>query len=93
MFREQKDRFLEKAQAESAFAPLEDVEGYLAQFVAKRPDLFGSIDDHAVRILAFFSCLCFPFVRSFVGLLSFIVIRCSAASMGVRPFPCQISAS
>lgn len=46
--REQKDRFLEKAQAESAFAPLEDVEGYLAQFVAKRPDLFGSVDDHAV---------------------------------------------
>lgn len=46
-WKEQKDRFLEKAQAESAFAPLEDVEGYLAQFVAKRPDLFGSIDDHA----------------------------------------------
>ncbi|KAL8453897.1 hypothetical protein Emed_000608 [Eimeria media] len=46
-WKEQKDKFLEKAQAESAFAPLEDVEGYLAQFVAKRPDLFGSIDDHA----------------------------------------------
>ncbi|XP_026190996.1 splicing factor 3A subunit 1 [Cyclospora cayetanensis] len=46
-WKEQKDRFLEKAQAESAFAPLEDVEGYLAQFVAKRPDLFGSVDDHA----------------------------------------------
>lgn len=53
--REQKDRFLEKAQAESAFAPLEDVEGYLAQFVAKRPDLFGSVDDHAVGHFLVFS--------------------------------------
>lgn len=47
--REQKERFLEKAKAESAFAPMEDVEGNLALFVSKRPDLFGSVDEQVVR--------------------------------------------
>lgn len=69
-FREQKDRFLEKAQAESAFAPLEDVEGYLAQFVAKRPDLFGSVDDHAVS-----HCICLRVPLSVVLSLSSALVR------------------
>ncbi|GFE53197.1 surp module domain-containing protein [Babesia ovis] len=44
-WKHQKERFIEKAMKESAFAPLEDVEGNLASFVAGRPDLFGSADD------------------------------------------------
>eukprot|EP00920_Eleutheroschizon_duboscqi_P043667 GHVT01104053.1.p1 GENE.GHVT01104053.1~~GHVT01104053.1.p1 ORF type:complete len:427 (-),score=176.95 GHVT01104053.1:611-1705(-) len=44
-WKEQKDRLLEKARKESAFAPLHDVDGNLAAFVAKRPDLFGAIDE------------------------------------------------
>ncbi|PFH38304.1 surp module domain-containing protein [Besnoitia besnoiti] len=47
-WKEQKERFLEKAKAESAFAPMEDVEGNLALFVSKRPDLFGSVDEQVV---------------------------------------------
>ncbi|GBE59055.1 surp module domain-containing protein [Babesia ovata] len=44
-WKHQKERFIEKAMKESAFAPLEDVEGNLASFVAGRPDLFGTADD------------------------------------------------
>jgi splicing factor 3A subunit 1 len=34
-----------KAQKESAFAPLSDFETNLANFVVKRPDLFGTVED------------------------------------------------
>lgn len=56
-WKDQKERFMEKAMKESAFAPLEgelqkthttkgaDVDSNLAAFVAGRPDLFGSADD------------------------------------------------
>uniref|UniRef100_A0A0G4F3Q9 SURP motif domain-containing protein n=1 Tax=Chromera velia CCMP2878 TaxID=1169474 RepID=A0A0G4F3Q9_9ALVE len=44
-WKEQKDRLLEKAKKESAFAGGSAVENNLAAFVAHRPDLFGSIDD------------------------------------------------
>ncbi|KAK1444651.1 splicing factor 3A subunit 1 [Babesia gibsoni] len=47
-WKDQKERFLEKAMKESAFAPMEDVDGNLASFVAGRPDLFGSADDETL---------------------------------------------
>mmetsp|Transcript_38876 Transcript_38876/g.91526 ORF Transcript_38876/g.91526 Transcript_38876/m.91526 type:complete len:705 (-) Transcript_38876:79-2193(-) len=42
-WKQQKDALLERARKESAFA--DDVEANLAAFVAKRPDLFGSVDE------------------------------------------------
>lgn len=48
-WKDQKERFLEKAMKESAFAPLEDVDSNLASFVAGRPDLFGSADDETLE--------------------------------------------
>merc|ERR1719502_475611 len=42
-WKHQKDALVERARKESAFA--DDVEANLAGFVAKRPDLFGSVDE------------------------------------------------
>jgi len=42
-WKNQKDALVERARKESAFA--DDVEANLASFVAKRPDLFGSVDE------------------------------------------------
>merc|ERR1712176_766265 len=42
-WKHQKDALVERARKESAFA--DDVEANLASFVAKRPDLFGSVDE------------------------------------------------
>merc|ERR1719379_2730111 len=42
-WKQQKDQLVERARKESAFA--DDVEANLAGFVAKRPDLFGSVDE------------------------------------------------
>jgi hypothetical protein len=42
-WKQQKDALVERARKESAFA--DDVEANLASFVAKRPDLFGSVDE------------------------------------------------
>lgn len=42
-WKQQKDALVERARKESAFA--DDVEANLAAFVAKRPDLFGSVDE------------------------------------------------
>merc|ERR1719331_488657 len=42
-WKQQKDQLVERARKESAFA--DDVEANLASFVAKRPDLFGSVDE------------------------------------------------
>lgn len=42
-WKQQKDALVERARKESAFA--DDVEANLASFVAKRPDLFGSIEE------------------------------------------------
>jgi len=42
-WKQQKDALVERARKESAFA--DDVEANLAGFVAKRPDLFGSVDE------------------------------------------------
>lgn len=42
-WKHQKDALCERARKESAFA--DDVEANLASFVAKRPDLFGSVDE------------------------------------------------
>merc|ERR1712159_854891 len=42
-WKHQKDQLVERARKESAFA--DDVEANLAGFVAKRPDLFGSVDE------------------------------------------------
>eukprot|EP00932_Pfiesteria_piscicida_P019637 SRR837773.6462.p1 GENE.SRR837773.6462~~SRR837773.6462.p1 ORF type:complete len:357 (-),score=91.37 SRR837773.6462:47-1033(-) len=42
-WKHQKDALVERARKESAFA--DDVEANLAAFVAKRPDLFGSVDE------------------------------------------------
>merc|ERR1719265_2233293 len=42
-WKNQKDQLVERARKESAFA--DDVEANLAGFVAKRPDLFGSVDE------------------------------------------------
>merc|ERR1719375_2873712 len=42
-WKHQKDQLVERARKESAFA--DDVEANLASFVAKRPDLFGSVDE------------------------------------------------
>lgn len=42
-WKHQKDAIVERARKESAFA--DDVEANLAGFVAKRPDLFGSVDE------------------------------------------------
>lgn len=39
---------LAKAQKESAFAPLSDFEANLANFVVKRPDLFGTVEDEVI---------------------------------------------
>eukprot|EP01071_Lankesteria_metandrocarpae_P002801 Lankesteria_metandrocarpae@DN2567_c0_g1_i2.p1 len=44
-WKEQKDKLLVKAKQESALAPEFDVEHNLAQFVVRRPDLFGSVED------------------------------------------------
>eukprot|EP00923_Selenidium_pygospionis_P002326 GHVN01003584.1.p1 GENE.GHVN01003584.1~~GHVN01003584.1.p1 ORF type:complete len:587 (+),score=130.50 GHVN01003584.1:97-1857(+) len=44
-WKDQKDKLIDKAKKESAFAPETDVESNLATFVAKRPDLFGTVDD------------------------------------------------
>lgn len=44
-WKEQKDQLLAKAQKESAFAPGDDFEANLANFVVKRPDLFGTVED------------------------------------------------
>ncbi|EKX74210.1 conserved hypothetical protein [Theileria equi strain WA] len=44
-WKQQKDKFMERAAMESAFAPTEDIEGNLSNFVASRPDLFGSVED------------------------------------------------
>lgn len=48
-WKEQKDKLLDKAKKESAFAPEADVESNLATFVAKRPDLFGTVDDEILE--------------------------------------------
>nr|PVC54628.1 splicing factor 3 subunit 1 [Theileria orientalis] len=49
-WKEQKDKFMEKAMLDSALAPLEDVGSNLSSLVARRPDIFGSpeeeIKDH-----------------------------------------------
>ncbi|UKK02099.2 splicing factor 3 subunit 1 [Theileria orientalis] len=49
-WKEQKDKFIEKAMLDSALAPLEDVGSNLSSLVARRPDIFGSpeeeIKDH-----------------------------------------------
>jgi len=42
-WKQQKDQLVERARKESAFA--DDVEANLAGFVAKRPDLFGSVEE------------------------------------------------
>jgi len=42
-WKQQKDALVERARKESAFA--DDVEANLASFVAKRPDLFGTVDE------------------------------------------------
>jgi len=42
-WKHQKDALVERARKESAFA--DDVEANLASFVAKRPDLFGTVDE------------------------------------------------
>merc|ERR1719502_1528020 len=42
-WKHQKDALVERARKESVFA--DDVEANLAVFVAKRPDLFGSVDE------------------------------------------------
>uniref|UniRef100_A0A3B0MPH7 Splicing factor 3 subunit 1, putative n=1 Tax=Theileria annulata TaxID=5874 RepID=A0A3B0MPH7_THEAN len=44
-WKEQKDKFMQKAMAESALAPEEDVGSNLLKFVSSRPDLFGSADE------------------------------------------------
>eukprot|EP00922_Rhytidocystis_sp_ex-Travisia-forbesii_P021715 GHVS01031794.1.p1 GENE.GHVS01031794.1~~GHVS01031794.1.p1 ORF type:complete len:579 (-),score=154.26 GHVS01031794.1:468-2204(-) len=44
-WKEEKDKLLEKAKKDSAFAPMSDVEGNLGSFVLHRPDLFGNIED------------------------------------------------
>lgn len=40
-YKTQRDLLLSRAKQESAFAPLEDIEGNLANFVIKRPDICG----------------------------------------------------
>eukprot|EP00916_Digyalum_oweni_P021224 GHVL01035275.1.p1 GENE.GHVL01035275.1~~GHVL01035275.1.p1 ORF type:complete len:489 (+),score=108.11 GHVL01035275.1:37-1503(+) len=44
-WKQQKDSMIAKAQKESAFATAETIEDNLANFVMKRPDLFGSVED------------------------------------------------
>jgi len=51
-WKEQKDKLLEKAKKESAFAPESDVEINLATFVSRRPDLFGTVDDEVLEAAA-----------------------------------------
>ncbi|KAH0488865.1 MAG: hypothetical protein KVP17_004321 [Porospora cf. gigantea B] len=46
----QKNKMIEQAKKEAAFAPHQDLEDNLAQFVVRRPDLFGTIDDELLEV-------------------------------------------
>lgn len=48
-WKKQKDDLLARAQKESAYAPEVDVETNIAQFVMKRPDLFGTVEDEILE--------------------------------------------
>ena len=49
-WKEQKERFIEKARAESALSSSTDIEGNIAEFIGNRPDIFGSLTDEVNQI-------------------------------------------